>query len=109
MQPSKTLNNSDTNGAEKQVKDTEKWGNPDSFELICKASSTGEGWMKSTKAMEIPGVGCLVQVSTQQDGNVAEAVCFVPGISIQRDLDLETHKVVSRKLVSSQRVALVEG
>ena len=29
-------------------------GNGDMFKLLCKASSQKEGWMKSTKAMEIP-------------------------------------------------------
>lgn len=44
-------------------------GNPDLFTVLSKASFAGsEGkpsWMKSTKAMEIFGVGALVQVSTQ--------------------------------------------
>jgi hypothetical protein len=34
--------------------------------------------MKSTKAMEIKGVGCVVQVTTQQGDNVSEAITFVP-------------------------------
>ena len=62
-------------------------GDPDSFRLICKVSSETEGWMKSTKAMAIHRVGCLVQVTTQQrnpDGSyaVAEALTFVPGVHI---------------------------
>jgi hypothetical protein len=32
--------------------------------------------------MEVPGLGCLVQVTTQQGNNVAEALCFVPGAQI---------------------------
>ena len=60
------------------------------FRLLCKASSDAEPWMKSTKACEIPGVGCVVQVTTQQrnlDGSyaVAEAVTFVPGVKITDD------------------------
>lgn len=81
----KTLNNSDVKGARKQVTDLEVFGNGDLFQLLCKASSKKEGWMKSTKAMEIKGVGCVVQVTTQQDGQVAEAVCFVPGVVIEDD------------------------
>lgn len=63
-------------------------GNGDSFQLLCKASSQEEGWMKSTKAMQIDEQGgCLVQVTTQQrnpDGSyaLAEALCFVPGARI---------------------------
>jgi hypothetical protein len=62
----KTLTNTDTKGAKKQVRDIEFWGDGDIFKLISKASSQTEGWMKSTKAMEIEGVGCVVQVTTQQ-------------------------------------------
>lgn len=81
----KTLNNSDVNGARKQVKDIEVFGNGDMFRLLCKASSKAEGWMKSTKAMEIPGVGCVVQVTTQQGDHIAEALTFVPGVEIIED------------------------
>jgi hypothetical protein len=83
----KTLANSDVNGARKNVSDLVVFGNGDTFKLICKASSENEGWMKSTKAMEIAGIGCVVQVTTQQrnpDGSysVAEALTFVPGAYI---------------------------
>ncbi len=66
-------------------------GNGDAFQLICKASSQSEGWMKSTKAMDV-GHGCIVQVTTQQrnlDGSyaVAEALCYVPGVSIAPDVN----------------------
>ena len=83
----KTLNNSDISGAKKNVPDIKVFGDGDLFKLLSKASSEKEGWLKSTKAMEITGVGCLVQVTTQQrnpDGSytVAEALSFVPGVSI---------------------------
>ena len=81
----KTLHNSDISGAKKNVPDIVVYGNGDLFKLLSKASSQREGWMKSTKVMEIPHVGCLVQVTTQQrnpDGSyaVAEALQFVPGV-----------------------------
>ena len=81
----KTLHNSDISGAKKNVPDIIVYGNGDLFKLLSKASSQREGWMKSTKVMEIPHVGCLVQVTTQQrnpDGSyaVAEALQFVPGV-----------------------------
>lgn len=92
----KTLNNSNVNEARKQVSDLEVYGNGDLFELLSKASSKEEGWMKSTKVMPVTNglppsaddygalIGCLVQVTTQQrneDGSyvVAEALTFVPG------------------------------
>lgn len=94
----KSLGNTDSDGAKKNVKDIVFWGDGDTFKLISKASSKEEGWMKSSKAMQIEGVGCVVQVTTQQGNNVAEAVTFVPGVRIE---EVETEGVVtSRKLVS---------
>ena len=94
---SKTLHNSTVSGARKNVSDLKVFGNGDTFKLICKASSTKEGWMKSTKAMEIVGVGCVLQVTTQQGDSVAEALTFVPGIKIEL---IEGDKANGRKLVS---------
>lgn len=87
----KTLHNSDVSGARQNVKDIQVVGNGDMFRLLCKASSQAQGWMKSTKAMEVPG-GCVVQVTTQQrnpDGSyaVAEALTYVPGVQIVNDVD----------------------
>jgi len=87
--PHKTLHNSDVSGTRKNVKDVQVVGNGDLFQLLCKASSEAEGWMKSTKAMNT-GTGCVVQVTTQQqnpDGSysVAEALTFVPGVTIAED------------------------
>ena len=67
----KTLHNSTVSGARKNVSDLQVFGDGDTFKLISKASSKAEGWMKSTKAMEITGIGCVVQVTTQQADNVA--------------------------------------
>ena len=97
----KSLHNTTSNGARKNVKDIQFWGDGDTFKLNSKASSEAEGWMKSTKAMEIPGVGCGVQVTTQQrnpDGSyaVAEAVTFVPGVRIVAGID--GSQVTSRRL-----------
>lgn len=87
----KTLHNSDVSGARQNVKDIQVVGNGDMFRLLCKASSQAQGWMKSTKAMEVVG-GCVVQVTTQQrnpDGSyaVAEALTYVPGVQIVNDVD----------------------
>lgn len=83
----KTLHNSEASGARKNVPDIQFWGDGDTFKLIAKASSESEGWMKSTKAMQIGDAGCVVQVTTQQrnpDGSyaLAEAITFVPGVHI---------------------------
>ena len=98
----KTLVNTDANGASKNVKDIVFWGNGDTFKLISKASSVAEGWMKSTKAMEIEAVGCVVQVTTQQRNpdlsySVAEAVTFVPHCRLN-EVTNEEGKVIERRL-----------
>lgn len=87
----KTLHNSDVSGTRQNVKDIQVVGNGDMFRLLCKASSQAQGWMKSTKAMQVPG-GCVVQVTTQQknaDGSyaVAEALTYVPGVQIVNDVE----------------------
>jgi hypothetical protein len=58
--------------------DIQLHGDPGAWVCVCKASSKEQGWMKSTKAMQLPQ-GVLVQVSTQQGKEVAEALTFVPG------------------------------
>ena len=98
MSDEKTLDNTTANQAKDQVKDLKIWGDGDMFKLLCKASSAREGWMKSTKAMEIPNVGCVVQVTTQQDDLVAEAVTFVPGVKIKEVKD-DAGVVIARSLV----------
>lgn len=82
----KTLDITDIKGARANIADIKVFGNGDTFVLICKASSSEQGWMKSTKAMQTPA-GCVVQVTTQQknpDGSyaLAEALTFVPNVSI---------------------------
>lgn len=93
----KTLHNSTVSGARKNVSDLIVYGNGDTFKLICKASSKAEGWLKSTKAMQIDGIGVLVQVTTQQGDNVAEALEFVPGVVIK---DIDGDKINGRQLVA---------
>jgi hypothetical protein len=111
MTPEKTLHNSDISGARTNVPDIEVFGNGDAFKLICKASSKSEGWMKSTKAMDI-GTGCIVQVTTQQrnpDGSyaIAEAVTYVPGVRVyetwnEPDCDQPGAKVIGRHLAPTE-------
>jgi hypothetical protein len=95
----KTLDNSDANGAQKNVPDIKIVGDGDAWRLLGKASSKHEGWMKSTKALEIETIGCLVQVTTQQrnpDGSyaVAEAVTFVPGVYVAQDRNFPGGRVL---------------
>jgi len=95
----KTFGNTDSNATTKNVSDIKFFGDGDTFKLLCKASSQIEGWMKSTKAMEIVGVGCVVQTTTQQDKNVSDALCFVPNVKI-KEIKNAKGEVIERKLVS---------
>ena len=90
MKESKALNNTSIDDVKKTTNDVKVFGNGDLFKLISKASSETQRWMKSTKAMDVPG-GCVVQVTTEfrdEKGNVtscAEAVTFVPGVRITEE------------------------
>jgi len=102
----KTLHNSTISGARKNVKDIKVVGNGDMFRLLCKASSEAEGWMKSTKAMQVAG-GCVVQVTTQQrnpDGSyaVAEALTYVPGVMLSYDENNGRRLVAQSDVCSAQ-------
>jgi hypothetical protein len=95
----KSLNVVSVEEAKKKVPDIEVVGNGNMFQLLCKASSKSQEWMKSCKAMEVPGVGCVVQVTTQQGNHVAEAVTFVPGVVVVPDIS------GGRKLVTPEQKA----
>lgn len=98
MSREKTLGNTTASQAVDNVKDIKFWGNGDMWKLISKAWSVEEGWMKSTKAMEIYRVGCLVQVTTQVEEIPSEAVVFVPGVMI---FEIKNKKgvIIGRKLI----------
>lgn len=96
----KSLQNTDQNTTTSNVPDVEFFGQ-DLFKLLSKASSQKQGWMKSTKAMDVLG-GCVVQVTTHQrnhDGtnSVAEALTYVPGVRIETEGPEEN--ATGRKLV----------
>jgi hypothetical protein len=91
---SRTLDNSTRDQAKVQVSDLKVWGE-DAWKLISKASSEKERWFKSTKAMEVP-TGCFIQVTTNENGQIAEAVAFAPGLKIVTIKD-EDGNIVGRK------------
>lgn len=88
----KTLDNTDMETATVNVSDIKVFGNPGQWRLLCKASSESEGWMKSTKVLNIPEIGCVMQVTTQQrnlDGtySIAEALTYIPKARIVEILE----------------------
>ena len=98
----KTLNNIDGKTAKANVSDMEVFGDVNMFKVLCKASSKAQGWMKSTKGMEITNLGVVVQSTTQQrnaDGtnSIAESLVFVPGTRLIEDKDGHGN-VIARKL-----------
>lgn len=95
----KTLGNTDAAGTKIKVPDVQFFGNGDTFQLISKASSKSQGWMKSTKAMQIEGAGVVVQVSTQQknpDGSyaLAEAITYIPSAMVVEDPEFGSRKII---------------
>jgi len=79
------LDNIDTAAATASTSDIKVKGDPDVWELVCKASSKSQGWMKSTKRMKVDG-GWLYQATTEHrsGGQVvacAEALTFAPATS----------------------------
>jgi len=96
---SKDLGIKNIKEAKDKIPDLKVFGDGDTWVLLCKASSEAQGWMKSTKVMNVFG-GCVVQVSTQQgdfqkfdrqipDGSysIAEAITFVPGVHIDKTVN----------------------
>ena len=88
----KTLSNSTVSEARKSVPDLVVIGKEDDpWKLLSKAYSNHEGWMKSTKAMDVVS-GVVLQVTTQQknlDGTyvITDALAYVPGIRVLQDKD----------------------
>lgn len=87
----KILDISEQKGAKANISDLVVYGDTDTFRLLCKASSKSGGWMKCTKVCNVHG-GCIVQVTTQQGDNVAEALTYVPGMHI--DIEANPRRLV---------------
>ena len=87
---SKSLSNTSGDDVKKTTSDIIFFGEPDTFKLISKASSVSQGWMKSTKAMYVEGIGCVVQ-TTSEFRNVitgrvevaTDSLAWVPGVCIE--------------------------
>lgn len=70
-------------------------GDENMFRTLSRTRSTSQSWVKTTTAMEIPGVGCLVLVTTQyghpgthsMQYALEETSTFVPGVTITEDVN----------------------
>lgn len=86
---SKDLGIKNVQEAKDKIPDLKVFGDGDTWVLLCKASSEEQGWMKSTKVLNVPN-GCIVQVTTQQENledgsySLAEALTYVPYVHIDK-------------------------
>lgn len=99
---SKTLSATDAKNLKAKVPDVNHFGDPNAFKLITKSWSKDQGWMRSTKGLEIRGIGVVVNSCTQQrnpDGSwaLSEALSFIPGTSLIEHKN-EKGEVVSREI-----------
>lgn len=78
----RNVGNKNTKETKTTTPDLEVFGNPDIFRLIAKASSETEGWMRSTKAMHIPHIGVVLHVSQLDNGQISDALEFIPGAGL---------------------------
>ena len=102
----KNLGNTSIKDLKESTSDIVIFGNENTWLLLSKASSKSQGWMKSTKAMEIEGQGCLVQTCTEfrtkdltQVTACSDSVTYVHGVRIDTIVD-EEGKVIERKLTA---------
>jgi hypothetical protein len=78
----KDLTVADMADAARKIPDIEVIGDPGAWVVVGKASSKSQGWMKSTKKMELPE-GTIYQMETQQqnsDGSwaLSQSAVFAP-------------------------------
>jgi len=83
----KVLDVKNIEDAKAKIPDIQVVGNGDAWQLLSKASSKSGNWMKSSKALAIPGYGVVLQVSTQQGTNVAESLVAIPNVKITDDMN----------------------
>ena len=86
----KSLGNTNVEDVRQTTADVVVVGDGNLWQLLSKASSEAQGWMKSTKAMEVEGVGCFVQTTSERrnaDGSWAltDSQAFAAGVRIADD------------------------
>lgn len=90
----KTLDVTNLENSKEKVSDIVLVGvSRNQWRLICKVYSKKEGWMKSTKGLQT-GMGVALQVTTQDNGEVAEALTFIPGAKLAQDKENDCWYIV---------------
>lgn len=79
--------------ADKKPSKTTIVGNENLFKILSKITYEDEGIIKTTKAMEIEKIGCVVSVCTEKRNKdstlslISEALTFVPSVKIVNDIN----------------------
>jgi hypothetical protein len=81
------LNVTSTLDTATKIPDLEVTGNGDLFKLLSQKSSEAEKWAETTKAMYIPGIGCVIHTVTQQNNRISEAMVLIPGTRLDIDIN----------------------
>ena len=92
---------SNTNPKQAKASGVESIGSLGTWKVVQKAWNRKEGWMRSTKALEIPGAGCLIQVTTREGKQIAETACFVPDVKLEANPD-GSHTLKATGLAATQ-------
>lgn len=101
----RVLHNTSAADVKQNTSDAKFFGNGDMFQLLGKFSSKAQGTMKSTKAMQIDNVGCVIQSSTERvdtEGkiSVAECMVFVPACHVKEEFADDGTTVIGRSIVA---------
>ena len=67
-----------------------------SFVLISEVSSKSQRYTRTVRAMEVKGVGCVLQTTIQFKNSVSVTSCFLPNCRIEKYF---IDKVAYRKIV----------
>lgn len=75
-----------TSTADLDAEKIKKYGDPDQFKLLFKVQ--GQGWRKSTKAIQVENAGCVVQVTTERKNASgewinSEALTYAPDAKLK--------------------------
>lgn len=100
----KDLDNENMDQLKSKCDDVKIYGDPGKWELICKASSQKQGWMKSTKRMAVEG-GHIYQTTSEYVNSYGQVIAcsdslvFVPRrvVYLSEEMDV-THLIETNEV-----------
>jgi hypothetical protein len=72
---------------ERKPDGTQTFGPAGLWKTLFKAWNDREGWFKTTKAMELPGYGVLIQTTNNENGQICDDSEKVPGLKLEPNGD----------------------